>query len=114
MPRSGRKWADRARFMPLGLLLVAILLFVQSGRPVRSTNENAAMRAAAGRSLSDEYYDAAADDDDDDLDRAGLAVLVCIVLCLIAVTLAFEKFKTSLEENCSEDTQLILEKLFGE
>jgi len=98
--------------MPLGLLLVAILLFVQSGRPVRSTNENAATRAAAGRSLSDEYYDAAAADDD--LDRAGLAVLVCIVLCLIAVTLAFEKFKTSLEENCSEDTQLILEKLFGE
>lgn len=94
--------------MPLGLLLLAILLFVQSC-PF-STNENAST-ARAGRSLSDEYYDAAADDD---LDRAGLAVLVCIVLCLIAVTLAFEKFKTSLEENCSEDTQLILEKLFGE
>ena len=41
-------------------------------------------------------------------------MIVGIILCLIAVTLAFEECKRRLEEKCSEDMLVIVEKLFGE
>jgi len=41
-------------------------------------------------------------------------VIVGTIFLLIALTLAFEHFKHHLEEHSSEDTKLILEKLFGE
>jgi len=54
------------------------------------------------------------EEEDEEFDGSALAVIISIILCLIVVTLAFEHFKHHLESSCSEDMELILEKLFGE
>ena len=98
--------AKRSKSSQLLLPLVALVYLI-----VLSASEHGPAFSPFRRHLSDA---GGHDEEVEDLNTTDLTVIVGTILSLTVVTLGFEHLKIQLESKCSEETGLVLEKLFGE
>lgn len=104
---------SRSKLGPLVAPLALSVVLLWSGMLTSSHDGDGGRGGFAQlhRFLSSSYSE---EEIEEEMDSKDLSVIVCTILCLIIVTLAFEHFKHHVESHCSEETELVLEKLFGE